>query len=151
MSLFGRYAFLLSSRKNQDLITGISTFVQEVIIAKGEQISRELGVTPRGYILIREEHASKSESRPHYTVDAYGMDANGLDKPVGCIHVFPDRTLALSRTLVQRQESTPVAGTSSIHTAGEVVATNNGYADGWQSYSGRGRVKIRGRLRLPKR
>lgn len=32
-------------------------------------------------------HPSKSDAKTHYTIDAYDKDVNGLDKPIGCIHM----------------------------------------------------------------
>jgi hypothetical protein len=35
-------------------------------------------------------HKSGSDPLPHWTIDAYGSDRNGLDKPIGCIHILED-------------------------------------------------------------
>jgi len=47
------------------------------------------------YCFRKEQHPSKSEQETHYTVDAYGSDENGIEKPIGCIHVFGDGRVEL--------------------------------------------------------
>lgn len=43
------------------------------------------------FFLFRTDvHSSTSDSQPHWTVDAYGVDENSVDKPIGTIHVYED-------------------------------------------------------------
>lgn len=44
--------------------------------------------------LSTDKHISASDARLHYTLDAFRSDG-GVDKPIGCIHVYEDDKLEL--------------------------------------------------------
>ncbi|EPT01877.1 hypothetical protein FOMPIDRAFT_1048469 [Fomitopsis schrenkii] len=68
-------------------------YVAQVLLSNESRITQDLGSTPSGYILVTDKHTSKSDSKEHYTVDAFlGKDASGQTPPSGCVHVYMDNT-----------------------------------------------------------
>ena len=51
-------------------------------------------VVDNTYLFREDAHISRSDPKEHFTVDAYRHDTTGagLDKPIGCIHVYHDGT-----------------------------------------------------------
>ena len=104
-------AFLLSSEARRQyggqichhVLQSLNKYENTILIQQAFS-----GVVPRGYILVwvyfviepfvheyirTDLHTSRSDPKPHYTIDAYGVDGDGNDKPIGCIHVYENSSL----------------------------------------------------------
>ncbi|KZT28357.1 hypothetical protein NEOLEDRAFT_916580 [Neolentinus lepideus HHB14362 ss-1] len=102
---------LLSSKAKVAYRSDVQNYVLGTISAKHSEIAADLGKQPTGAVLVQDLHMSRSDSKPHWTVDIYTDKGHGIHTPSGCVHVYgdnsvhvydtPRRALAAVRTIVE--------------------------------------------------
>jgi hypothetical protein len=115
MTNFGKVAVLLTSKAKQEYGAQMASMIAETIAANKSKILSSLGSTPNGFIMVyacngphvarcslplpcrTDSHSSHSDPIPHFTIDAFGLDDNNHDKPIGVLHVYDDVNLTAFR------------------------------------------------------
>ncbi|KAG8846365.1 hypothetical protein FRB91_000879 [Serendipita sp. 411] len=83
---------LVASETKRLLAVNIQTMVKNAIVAEEAKIAT-LPAKPNGYVVVESIHTSRVDPSNHVTVDVYSSDANGIDQPIGCLHVYTDNRL----------------------------------------------------------
>ncbi|KAG8824242.1 hypothetical protein FRB91_001670 [Serendipita sp. 411] len=88
---------LIASETKRLLAVDIQVMVKNAIIAEQARLQSDLPSVPNGYVVVESAHTSRADLREHITVDVYSRDANNIDEPIGCLHVYSDTQLRVFR------------------------------------------------------
>ncbi|KAJ3510338.1 hypothetical protein NLJ89_g4737 [Agrocybe chaxingu] len=84
---------LTSSAKKQAAAVDMQVIVQKAIANEQQKILETYRRRPTGYAIVECLHTSRDDPVEHFTVDVYQTDEQGLDEPIGCLHVYENAEL----------------------------------------------------------